>query len=82
MECLLEVEGVRRNSGTRRLNLAPEVAGLVDEEAARVGEGSEDILFEAENGGGVAVARVEGGVRGETECFVLHSGADEREDGG
>lgn len=78
----MEVEGVGGDGGAGCLDLAPEVAGFVDEEAARVGEGSEDVLFEAEDGGGVAVRGVESGVGGETERFVLHGGTDEREDGG
>lgn len=47
LECLLQVQRVRGHGTPRRLDLAPEVLGFVDEEAVAVGEFRQDVLLQA-----------------------------------
>lgn len=49
LEGLLEVESVGGHSGSSRLDLAPEVLGLVDEELLVIGKVTEDVLLEADD---------------------------------
>lgn len=49
LEGLLEVKGVGGHGGTGRLNLAPEIFRLVDEETVAVGQIGEDILFQTKD---------------------------------
>lgn len=49
LECLLQVEGVGGDSGTGGLDLAPEVLGLVDEEAVAVREIGQDVLLQTQD---------------------------------
>lgn len=49
LEGLLEVEGVGGDGRPGRLDLSPEVLGLVDEEAVAVGQVGEDVLLQAED---------------------------------
>ena len=47
MECFLQVQCIGRHGGAGGLDLAPEVLGLVDEEAIAVRQFGEDVLLEA-----------------------------------
>lgn len=49
LEGLGQVQCVGRDGGTGRLDLAPKILGLVDEEAVAVGQVRKDVLFETQD---------------------------------
>ena len=91
LEGLCEVEGVCGDGGAGRLDLAPEVLGLEDEELAAVCDVGEDVLLEADDGvllvffvflaGVVGGVEVLGGGVGE-EAGALGAALDGAADGG
>mgnify|MGYP007054560879 CR=1 FL=1 len=64
LEGLLEVQRVGRHGGSGRLDLPPEVLGLVHEEAVAVGQVGEDVLLQAEDLAALRLLVVCSGSRG------------------
>lgn len=55
LECLLQVKCVGGHGGASGFDLAPEIFGLVHEEAVAVCQVGEDVLFESEDFGFLAL---------------------------